>query len=135
MLHHILNLMLCGIGYFLFQHFFPYSLIYFIFPYIHTFIIGHYNPWVRITSYPPTSLILCGLILYMSGGTYNLTLIPKDRFLRNFFMAVLFTLRVFARNSLRGNCRRNIFFSIRTWPLRLIKSTRLRRLFIFKFFL
>ena len=28
------------------------------------------------------------------------------------FMAILFTLRFFARNLLRGNCRRNIFFYI-----------------------
>ena len=45
----------------------------------------------------------------MSGGTYILTSTPNDRFLRNFFIAALFTLRVFARNLLRGSRRRNIF--------------------------
>ena len=34
----------------------------------------------------------------------------NGRFLRNFFMAGLFTLRAFARNLLRGSPRRNIFF-------------------------
>ena len=48
----------------------------------------------------------------MSGGTYSLTSTPNDRFLRNFFMAGLFTLRVIARNLLGGSRRRNIFFFI-----------------------
>ena len=42
---------------------------------------------------------------------YSLTSTPNDRFLRNFFMTGLFTLRVFARNLLSGNRRRNIVFS------------------------
>ena len=46
--------------------------------------------------------MLCVLILYISGGT------PNDRF-EKLFMAILFTLRVFARNLLRGNRRRNTF--------------------------
>ena len=45
--------------------------------------------------------MLCALILYLSGGTYSLTLTPNARFLGNSFMAGLFTLRVFARNLLR----------------------------------
>ena len=53
--------------------------------------------------------MLFALILYVSGWTYSLTSTPKDRFLRNFLMAALFTLRVFARNLLRGNRRRNTF--------------------------
>ena len=32
----------------------------------------------------------------------------NDRFLRNFFMTILFTLRVFARNLQKGSRRRNI---------------------------
>ena len=39
----------------------------------------------------------------------RLTSTPNYRFLRNFFMAGLFALRVFARNLLRGSRRRNIF--------------------------
>ena len=40
---------------------------------------------------------------------YSLTSTPNDRFLRNLFMAGLFTLRVFTRYPLRGNRLRNIF--------------------------
>ena len=65
----------------------------------HTYIIGHYNPSVRITAQLLTPLMLCALILYVSGG----------RFQRNFYMAGLFNLRVFARNLLTGSRRRNIF--------------------------
>ena len=43
-------------------------------------------------------------------GTYRLTSSPNYRFLRNFFMTGLFTLRVVARNLLRGNRQRNIIF-------------------------
>ena len=76
---------------------------------IHTYIIGHYNPSVRITGQLQIPPSFCSIILYMSGVTYSLTLTPNDRFLRKFFMAGLFTLRVFARNLLRGNRQRNIF--------------------------
>ena len=51
------------------------------------------------------------LILYVST--------PNDKFLRNFFMAGLFILRVFERNLLGENCRRNIFvfiFRFDVWP-------------------
>ena len=53
--------------------------------------------------------MLCALILYVSDETYSLTSTPNDRFLGNFFMAGLFTLRVFARNLLKGYRRRNTF--------------------------
>ena len=78
-------------------------------PYIHAYIINHYNPSVCITAQLLTPLMLCALILYVSGQTYSLTSTPNDRFLRNFFMAGLFHLRVFARNLLKASCRRNIF--------------------------
>ena len=48
------------------------------------------------------------LILYISGGTYSLKSTPNDRF-EKLFMAILFTLRVFARNLLRENRQRNTF--------------------------
>ena len=54
--------------------------------------------------------MLSALISYMSGRTYSLTSSPSLRFLRSFFVAGLFTLRVFTKNLLKGNCRRNIFF-------------------------
>ena len=43
------------------------------------------------------------LILYISGGTYSLKSTANDRYFEKLFMAILFTLRVFARNLLRGN--------------------------------
>ena len=63
------------------------------------YIIGHYNPSVRITAQLLTPLMLCVLILYESGGTYSLTSTLNDRFFGNSFTTDLFTLRVFARNS------------------------------------
>ena len=78
--------------------------------YIYTYIIGHYNPLVRITAKLPTPLMLCALISYVSSGINCLTSTPNERFLRNFFMAGLFTLRVFAGNLQWGNRRGNFFF-------------------------
>ena len=42
--------------------------------------------------------MLCVLILYISGGTYSLKSTPNDGFFRTFFVAILFILKVFARN-------------------------------------
>ena len=53
--------------------------------------------------------MLCVLILYISGGTYILKSTSNDRFFEKLFMAFVFTLRVFARNLLRENRRRNTF--------------------------
>ena len=61
--------------------------------------------------------MLCALILYVSGGTYSLTSTPNDRFLRNFFVAGLFTLRVFDRNLLREEVDEEIFFIFHFWWL------------------
>ena len=47
-----------------------------------------------LLTYFLTPLMLCVLILYISGGTYSLRSIPNDRFLRNFIMAILLTRRV-----------------------------------------
>ena len=41
--------------------------------------------------------------------TYSLKSTPNDRFYEKLFMEILFTLRVFARNLLRGTHQRNIF--------------------------
>ena len=53
--------------------------------------------------------LCCVLILYKSGGTYSLKSTSNDRFFKKLFMVILFTLRVFDRNLLRGNRRRNTF--------------------------
>ena len=76
---------------------------------LHTYMIGRYNPSVRIIDLVShTTSVVCVNFLYISGGTYSLKSIPNDRF-EKLFMAILFTLRVFARNLLRGNRRRNTF--------------------------
>ena len=69
--------------------------------------------------------MLCALILYVNAETYSSTSTSNDIFLRNFFMAGLFTLRVFARNLLRGSRLWNIFHISKShqnfwWLLRLI---------------
>ena len=75
----------------------------FFFMRLHTYIIGHWQ---------------LALILYVSGGTYSLTSTPNDKFLRNFFMADLFTLRVFARNLLIWEeIAEEIFFIFHFWWL------------------
>ena len=50
----------------------------------HTYIIGHYNPSVRIIDLVShTTYVVC-VNFYISGGTYSLKSTPNDRFLRNF---------------------------------------------------
>ena len=49
--------------------------------YIRTYIIGHYNPLDRIIDLVShIAYVVCGLILYISGGTYSLKSTPNDRF-------------------------------------------------------
>ena len=81
--------------------------------FLHTYMIDHYNPSVRIIAQLLTPLMMWALILYVSGGTYSLMSTPNDRFVRNFYMAgLLFTLTVFPKNLLRANHPGNIFFHI-----------------------
>ena len=54
--------------------------------------------------------MLCVLTLYISGGTYSFKVDSERQIFEKFFMAILFTLRVFARNLLRANRRRIILF-------------------------
>ena len=63
---------------------------------------GNLNPYIIFC----TPLIVCVLILCISGGTYSLKSSPNDRF---FWETFLFTFRAFARNLLKGNRRRNNF--------------------------
>ena len=68
----------------------------------YTYIIGHYNPSVRIIDLVShTTYVVCVLILYINGGTYSLKSTPNDWFFEKLFTAILFTLRVFARNTFR----------------------------------
>ena len=50
----------------------------------HTYIIGHYNHAVKITTYLLTPFMLCALILYISGGSSSLKSTSNDRFLSSF---------------------------------------------------
>ena len=79
---------------------------------IHTYIIGHYNSSVRIIDLVShTTYVVCVNFYTQVAGPTSLESTPNDRFFEKLFMAVLFTLRIFARNLLRGNRRRNICFS------------------------
>ena len=56
---------------------------------IHTYIIGHYNPSIKVIDLVShTTYVVCVLILYLSGGTYSLKSTPNDRFFEKLFMAV-----------------------------------------------
>ena len=84
---------------------------------IHTYIIGHYNPSVGITTQLLIPLMLCALILYMSVQHLQFKVDSERQIFEKFFMAILFSLRVFARNLLRLSCRRIIFiFSFELGP-------------------
>ena len=78
-----------------------------------TDIIGHYNPSVRIINLvSDTSYVVCVNFIYFFYKWRDLQFkVDSERqtFLRNFSWQFLFTLRVFARNLLRLNRRRNTF--------------------------
>ena len=78
---------------------------------IHTYIIGHYNPSVRIIDLVShTTYVVC--VNFIHKWRDLLFKVDSERqifFFEKLFMAILFTLRVFARNLLRGNRRRNTF--------------------------
>ena len=45
-----------------------------------------------------TTYVVCVNILYISGGTYSLKSTWNERFFEKLFVAILFTIRTFARN-------------------------------------
>ena len=79
-----------------------------IFTYIHNWPLQPFSQDYGLASH--TTHVFCFNFI-CERRDLSLTLAPNDRFLRNFFMTGLFTLRVFARNLLSGNRRRNIVFS------------------------
>ena len=84
---------------------------------IQTYIIGHYNPLVRIIDLVShTAYVVCVNFIHKWRGTYSLKSTPNDRFFENLLWQFIFTLRVFARNLLRVNRRRNTF-GISFWCL------------------
>ena len=81
---------------------------------IHTYIHTYIHNWSLQTFYQDYGLVshttyvgcVCVLILNMSSGTCSVKSTPNDRFLRNSFIADLFTHGVNTRNLLRGSHRR-----------------------------
>ena len=68
---------------------------------LHTCIIGHYNPSVMIIDLVPhTTYVVCVNFIHKWR---DLSRRQTTDFFEKLFMAMLFTLRVFARNLLRGN--------------------------------
>ena len=58
---------------------------------IHNWSLQHFSQDYNLDS--RTSYVVC-LILSLNGWPYNLKATPKERFLRNFSLQFLFTLRV-----------------------------------------
>ena len=77
----------------------------------YTYIIGHYNPWVRIIILVShTTYVVCVNSIHKWRDLQFKIDSERKIFLRNFSWQFLFTLRVFARNLLlRGNRRWNTF--------------------------
>ena len=68
-----------------------------------TYIIGHYNPSVRIIGLVSHTTYVC---LYISGGgTYSLKSTPNDRFFGETFHGNF----IYSQRAERGNRRRNNF--------------------------
>ena len=95
--------------------------------YIHTYIIGHYNPSVRIIDLVShTTFIVCVNFIH-KWRDLQFKVDPYDRFFwETFHGNFIYFSRVFARNLLRGNRRRNTF-RISFWCLATL-PTRPRRL-------
>ena len=77
--------------------------------YIHTYIIGHYNPSAGIIDLVLyTTYVVCVNFIH-KWRDLRLRSTPNNRFFEKLFMAILLTLRVFFKNLLKGNYRRNTF--------------------------
>ena len=78
--------------------------------YIHTYIIGHYNPPVTIIDLVShTTYVVCVNFIHKWRDLQFKVDSERQIFWETFYGNFLFTLRVFARNLLRGNRRRNTF--------------------------
>ena len=87
---------------------------------MNTYIIGHYNPSVRIIDLVSrtTYNIMCVNFIHKWWNLQFKVDSERQIFWETFRGNFLFTLRVFARNLLRGNRRRNTFY-ILFWCLAL----------------
>ena len=75
---------------------------------LHTYIIGHNNPSVRIIDLVSYTTYVVWVNFIHKWRNLQFKVRTTD-FLRNFSWQLLFTLRGLARNLLRGNRRRNTF--------------------------
>ena len=68
----------------------------------YTYIIGHYNPSVSIIDLAShTTYVVCVSFIH-KWWDLQFKVDSKRQIFKKLFMAILFTLRVFARNPLRG---------------------------------
>ena len=77
--------------------------------YIHTDIIGLYNPSVRIIDIVFYSTYVMCVNFIHKWRLYSLKSTPNERFFEKLFMVILFTLRVFTRNLLREKSPKKYF--------------------------
>ena len=105
----------------------------------HIFIISRYYPSVRIIDLvPDTTYVVCVNFIRNWRDRQFKVVSEQQIFIEKLFMAILFTLRAFSRNLLRGNRRINTFyiFCFNVWFRTQLYAqeantlpTRLRRLF------
>ena len=81
----------------------------YVYTYIYTYTIGHYNPSFRITILLLPPLMFCVLISYISGGANTYKSTQNYRLFKKLYLEIYCALRVFARNLLGRSHRRNIF--------------------------
>ena len=80
--------------------------------YIHTYIIGHYNPSVRIIELASHTTYVVYVNFIHKWRDLEFKVDSEQQ-----IFLILLTLRAFARNLLRGNRRRNTFvFCFDVWP-------------------
>ena len=89
-----------------------------------TYIIGRYNPSARIIDRVSHNIYIVCVNLIHKWRDLQFKVNSERQIFEKLFMAILFTLRVFARNLLKGNRRRNTF-SILFWCL--ARTTLLNR--------
>ena len=109
--------MLCSSHYFVYRYVMR-ILRHTCYTYIYIYIIGHYNSSVKIIDLVShTTYVVHVDFIHKWQTTDSLKSTPNDRVFEKLFIAILFTLRLFARNLLRGNRRRNTFrISFEVWP-------------------
>ena len=76
---------------------------------LHRYIIGHYNHSARIIDLVSHTTYVVYVNFIYKWRDLQFKVESERQIFEKVFMAILFTLRVFARNLLKGNRRRNIF--------------------------